>query len=365
MSETNDNCEEQQTWQAEQEAQEGGYLPSPPIDKLMRDEELSDDQVKALILAGAAAGEMSVKDYDFMGEGPLHWAAANGRSGLIAWLVNEMGMEVDARNKYAETALDAVCQYAFGAAEDSIEEAAIELLRSGSQAWRSKGPRPAGERKTGERSGIHWAAGSGMLRVCEALVERGADIGDGEWGHTPWAYAIVAVSTPWGDSPTGGGNWGPEGRERTREILDGLLALGGRADDEGEGGASALALAAARGSPMELIEYLLSRGADPNHRDDKGVTPLIAACAQSEPELYERAERIAVALLEAGADPGAADNKGRSPSDLASWGGAGCARALGAARAWVERAELARDTSAPSDGPRASRGRPRGRSGGL
>ena len=100
-----------------------------------------------------------------------------------------------------------------------------------------------------------------------------------------------------------------------------------------ETGISAIWIAASKGKP-EIVELLLSRGADPNSRDREGRNALMLMSMESrrdkdieltiedrekiEPKLrYRRRDRavelIGETLLNAGCDVNAADNKGRTP----------------------------------------------------
>lgn len=115
-------------------------------------------------------------------------------------------------------------------------------------------------------------------------------------------------------------------------------------------GETALHIAVARGD-VTWVRFLLQRGANPNLRDKRGVTPLVSAASRGfidcVDELIANKARLdeandagetpvisAVhrrdilmlrALLKAGADPDRADNSGRSARDYAALQGEGAA----------------------------------------
>jgi ankyrin repeat protein len=74
-------------------------------------------------------------------------------------------------------------------------------------------------------------------------------------------------------------------------------------------GVTPLMAAAANPNP-EIIRYLLIEGADPNARNQAGYTPLILA------SVYNQNPMVIKALLGAGADPKIADESGR---DAMTW----------------------------------------------
>jgi ankyrin repeat protein len=61
---------------------------------------------------------------------------------------------------------------------------------------------------------------------------------------------------------------------------------------------------------FELVDMLLSRGAEPNPKESSGSTALHNAAGHGVAEIIER-------LLAAGADPTATNNEGKTPADIA------------------------------------------------
>lgn len=88
-----------------------------------------------------------------------------------------------------------------------------------------------------------------------------------------------------------------------------LLFKGANPDLRSEKGVSPLALAVSLGW-VDGAELLLSRGARPNDPDSTGETPLIAA-------VHQRSLELVRLLIKGGADPLRADNSGRNARDYA------------------------------------------------
>jgi ankyrin repeat protein len=61
---------------------------------------------------------------------------------------------------------------------------------------------------------------------------------------------------------------------------------------------------------VEAVSLLLSRGADPNARQQVGYTPLMGAAASGRRDLVNT-------LLDAGADPGTTAEDGKTAADVA------------------------------------------------
>ena len=95
------------------------------------------------------------------------------------------------------------------------------------------------------------------------------------------------------------------------EIVRFCLSAGADPNARDEHGISPLHYAAMFSDHPEIVGALLEAGADPNARDEDGWTPLhVAAGFSDHPE-------VVGALLEAGADPNARTKDGRTPFDLA------------------------------------------------
>lgn len=118
------------------------------------------------------------------------------------------------------------------------------------------------------------------------LLELGADattIGAGRWVMHPELEPILSRA---GARIDRSGHWiqasctGNQGRKDDRQYVAALLRHGARVDDRREtvqmtdgGRATALHYAAKAGF-VKTIEVLLDLGADPDFRDDNGLTPL-------------------------------------------------------------------------------------------
>jgi len=137
------------------------------------------------------------------------------------------------------------------------------------------------------------------------------------------------------------------GYARSREMAELLMEKGENVNGEhGEDNETPLHAAAGYGR-CEVLEVLVARGADVQHRDSAGETPLIEAAEHNETEaaaiLLKHGAAAAVAdrvgrtplhhaarkgngelvmmLLDAGADPAAKDRKGKSSAEYASEAG--------------------------------------------
>jgi ankyrin repeat protein len=87
-----------------------------------------------------------------------------------------------------------------------------------------------------------------------------------------------------------------------------------RGADPGQASNNALRVAplhsAVAANLVELVDLLLTHGADPNPREGSGSTPLHNAAGHGNPEIIAR-------LLAGGADPTATTNDGKTPADFA------------------------------------------------
>jgi ankyrin repeat protein len=124
------------------------------------------------------------------------------------------------------------------------------------------------------------------VAIVVLLLDHGADattIGAGRWVTHPELAPMLSRA---GARVDRSGNWiqlsctGNQGRKDDPEYVAALLRHGARVDDRREivqmtdgGRATALHYAAKAGF-VKTIEVLLDHGADPDFRDDNGLTPL-------------------------------------------------------------------------------------------
>jgi len=92
------------------------------------------------------------------------------------------------------------------------------------------------------------------------------------------------------------------------EMMQYLLSHGANPNDAGIVGTTALHMAAAKGN-VQMLSLLLSKGAEINIRDNYGQTPLMYACREGEAEAVEF-------LLDHGADADLEDGYGRKASHM-------------------------------------------------
>ncbi|HUW56813.1 MAG TPA: ankyrin repeat domain-containing protein [Planctomycetota bacterium] len=169
------------------------------------------------------------------------------------------------------------------AAMEMGDEEALRLLLD---AW----PCPVNARRTGEITPLHWAAAKGDKAMVALLIAKGADVNatdDRLMTPLHWA-AFRCCST-----------------RHQMDIIEALLTAGANPNIRDKDGKTLLHPAAALPFP-NLMRLLLERGADPDVASRVGETPLHRAVRFGGPE--------AVALLlSAGAQVNPRDNQGRTP----------------------------------------------------
>jgi len=193
---------------------------------------------------------------------------------LIACLLVQLFPEMKAAN-LERSLLAAVDQGDLAAAKKSLEQGAKVDARN------DKG-----------RTALSLAVSAGQLQIIKALVEKGADVNartPTETGSTVLAFAV---------------------RGKNLEVISYLLVLGAEVDLKGRNGATPLCHAAARGE-TDIVELLISKGADPNLHgiyDSTGnyETPLMAAAGANHLDTVSL-------LLSKGAQIDKRTNKGCTP----------------------------------------------------
>lgn len=136
------------------------------------------------------------------------------------------------------------------------------------------------------------AAAAGQLARVKELVEKEPALAN---RFAPDGFPVFALSAAFGH----------------RNVAEYLLSRGADVNSVSQNatGYTALTGAVAAGS-AELVAWLLSHGANANHRYGPGYSPLHEAAANGHLEIVR-------VLLEAGADPAARTNDGKTPLSFA------------------------------------------------
>lgn len=254
--------------------------------------------------------DVNARDGD--GGTALHWASYRDDLETVDLLLGA-GAKVDAVNDLGATALWAASQNGSGAmvrrllkagadanlALASGETPLMVASRAGSTDVVSQ-LLAAGARvdvtATRDQTALMWAVAQKHPAVVELLIAAGANI------HARSAsWNLVMAVSPHGmlqynKAIPHGADTALLFAARTGDLASAkqLIAAGANVDDKDAWGVSATAMAAHAGYP-EIVELLLSHGADPNV-SDPGFTALHAA-------ILRRNERMVKALLERHADP--------------------------------------------------------------
>lgn len=216
------------------------------------------DAAAALIARGADVNHANVN-----GVTPLELAAINGSAAMIAKLL-EAGADANAANPNGQTVL-------MFAARTGVPEALEALIRGGAQVNAKDSP--------GQQSALMWAVLENHPGAVRVLLDHGAEVD----------AATMLDLKP----------------DKTVGNLQGLARAQNRAVPVPQGNLTALFYAARVGS-LPIARMLIAAGADVNHREAFGATPLILAVTNGYPELARY-------LLDHGADPNLLDGYGRGP----------------------------------------------------
>ena len=269
--------------------------------------------------AAVTAGGVEVVDEQ--GRTPLMHAAAIGSLEAVRLLI-EKGAKVNAADSFGVTPL------MFGARD----LAKVRLLLE-------KGADPNAKSQQGQPALLIAAAKPGSIDTVRLLVEKGADPkAVGAAGRTGLTVAAMAsdlamaqffvdrgvdVNAAFRSDKENNTALMVASTQHNAPIARLLLQKGaevdavtkqngkGRNGSPGNGGVSALGMAVPYGSP-ELIRTLLDARANPNTRDNRGMTPLMLAVASEnqDPEVVKL-------LLAAGADPTIKSDVGETALDWA------------------------------------------------
>ncbi|XP_044972070.1 poly [ADP-ribose] polymerase tankyrase-1-like [Hordeum vulgare subsp. vulgare] len=211
----------------------------------------------------------------------LHLAAANGRTDVCRYLVQDLGIPVDSLSDERETPL--LLAATFG--------------HTATAAWLlERGASPRAPDVDGETP-LHWAAYNGDRDLAMLLLYKGADVSAANPRGTALHVAAMRgcpevvrvllrhgadpnkvasrVFTPLVSSLLGG----------SVECMKLLIEAGANVHAGGFTGATPLLLACSRRGNVGFVKCLLKAGADPNLPDELGRLPIEIAAVQAEKKL--------------------------------------------------------------------------------
>ena len=185
---------------------------------------------------------------------PLHAAAAAGQAEVVRQLLTA-GAALEAGDDRDRTPLHHAAQ--------AGKEATVEVLLAAGAALEA--------RDELDRTPLHFAAQAGEAATVQVLLAAGADVAARDWrNETPLHFAAQA-----------------EQAEQAAAVVQLLLAAGADREARTRWDQETPLHHAAVGGHVEVVELLLTAGADIRSRDVNGVTPLHGAVAADSSELVE------------------------------------------------------------------------------
>ena len=200
---------------------------------------------------------------------PLHVAAMGNRT-EVARLLIASGAKVNAKDREGDTPLHGACDpCSYGGAE--VAELLISC-KAGIGTSNNEGETP-----------LHLAASGKHVEIAKLLLSKGANINarDKE-GKTPLHNACIHSKS----------------EEMVRLLVENKANVNARDKSGSTPLHSAVIGAANLGAPPEIVEFLVSKGADPTNKNEFGVTPLWLAKEGRDKTILRMLEPQQIELLE-------------------------------------------------------------------
>ena len=278
--------------------------------------------VQLLIDAGANLDSTEAK-----GQTALMWAAAEGHSMAVDTLI-KAGADIRRR---LDSGFDAML---FAVRNGHLETVRL-FLEAGIDVDQPAPAKGGGKRMRSGTTALMLAVENGHFELALELATAGADPNSQNSGYAP-LHALSLARKNWrGDGPNDIPPPGVSGSVGSLEFVKKIVAAGadpnirikskaGGWGDLDTAGATPFLLAAANGD-LPLMQALLEAGADPNIPTDEGGTPLLAAAGLGvhapgeEPSTEAESIEVIAFLLARGADINAVDKRGETAMHCAAY----------------------------------------------
>jgi ankyrin repeat protein len=291
-------------------------LPSGQTVLMVGSRSGNSEVVMSLIQSGS-----DVNAADKSGQTALMWAAATGAVDTVKLLLQH-GADPKTETKIGFTATLFACREGHWPVVDALSQSGVDINAViNLEKTFERAPRRG-------MSGLLFAIESGHYELAIKLVEAGADPNDQRSGLTPLHSLAWVRKTKVGDNPEGDPPPRGSGNLTALQLVRELVKRGAdvnRRLEKGDGGKAQMKpkgstpfLYAARTADLPLLQALLEAGADPTLGNADGCKPLAAAAGVGviavgeEPGSVDEVLEVMEFLIQRGADVNSVDQNGET-----------------------------------------------------